>query len=340
MTLQRRINVLSAWGEKIAEDRHHWSKIQAHAQAQNGWFTEASVFGMLDAICSEYLDQEKLTEWIASYHMENYSETKNVGIIMAGNIPAVGFHDLLCCLIAGHQAVVKLSDKDSVLLPYLTDLLEAVDPEMVKRITYVERLKGFDAVIATGSNTSAIHFEHYFSDYPNIIRRNRNAIAVLTGKESESDLIALGQDIFTYFGLGCRNVSYLMVPHDYTFDTLLGILHDHYKEVILHHKYKNNFDYQYALILLNKVDFLMSGSLLVTPSDHIASPISVLHYGFYEDDTQLTQWLSDHNDQIQCIVSGESIGATPPSLSFGKAQSPALEDYADGVDTIQFLLNL
>jgi len=235
--------------------------------------------------------------------------------------------------------LIKCSSRDTALLKAIIDRLTDLSPDSKPYFEFVDQLKGFEAVIATGSNNSARYFEQYFGKYPNIIRKNRSAIGILDGTESNEELMALGEDIFNYFGLGCRNVSKLYVPEEYKFDQLLSVLHEGYKDVVLHNKYKNNFDYNNALFLMNKVDFLMSGSLIITESKEITSRIATLHYERYQDLSQLGEQLVALMNQIQCTVSKVSI----PGLSvfkFGEAQKPSISDYADGVDTMKFLTSL
>ena len=257
---------------------------------------------------------------------------------MAGNLPLVGFHDLLCVFITGHRAQVKLSEKDPYLLPHLLNLLGAIDAEAAQSIQLVDKLRGFDAVIATGSDNSARYFEAYFGKYPHIIRRNRNGLAALHGDELEEDLHLLGKDIFTYFGLGCRNVSKIYVPRDYPFEPLLKALHE-YRDIILNHKYKHNFDYQYALLVLNKEPFRNTGSLILREDASTASPVATLHYSYYADVQDLEQDLDARQEGIQCLVAPQG-WLSRPVLPFGQTQHPELWDYADGVDTMSFLLSL
>lgn len=310
----------------------------ALAKHKNGWFTEAMVRQSLDGIATQYLDETKLREWTATYPIED-GKARRVGLVLAGNIPMVGFHDILAVYISGHTAVIKPSSKDEVLTKLVVDLMIQIDPAVAEQVILTERLKDYDAVIATGSNNTSRYFKEYFAHVPNIIRRNRNGVAVITGKETKADFVALGQDIFTYFGLGCRNVSKMYVPQNYDFSPMLGVLHDHYKEYVLHHKYKNNFDFNHALFMLNKEEFLMSGSLLVKKATQIPSRIASVHYEYYDCIEVLKSELKSKLDDIQCIVSGHRFDGLP-SFGFGEAQRPSLTDYADGVDTMTFLTEL
>ncbi|HQW93126.1 MAG TPA: acyl-CoA reductase, partial [Ferruginibacter sp.] len=277
------------------------------------------------------VQREKLETWAAHYHLDDNVGGKNTGIVMAGNIPLVGFHDFLCVFISGHKQTIKLSSKDDILLKHLVDIMTAWEPELKNDIRFADLLKGCDAYIATGSNNSARYFDLYFSKYPNIIRRNRTSVAVLTGNETMDELNMLADDIHQYFGLGCRNITQVFVPAGYDFIPLLGTF-DKYKYFADHHKYKNNYDYQLSIALLNNIYYMTNGSTLLIENDAIFSAISQLHYQFYDDAKQVTARLKD-NEAVQCICGSGGI-------AFGQAQRPSLMDYADGVDTMQFLLTL
>ncbi|MEO6037082.1 MAG: acyl-CoA reductase, partial [Saprospiraceae bacterium] len=263
MTLQARLDLLAELGHYLRSegDEDLTTAIQ-QSYLENKWFTPENTRLALQAISNAFLDRKKLADWAARYPIGNQLHpTKTVGLIMAGNIPLVGFQDWLCVFVAGHRAKVKLSDKDKNLLPLLVKKMGNWAFESWEYTEFLledDRLKDFDAVIATGSNNSARYFEQYFSKYPHIIRRNRNGVAVLNGAESMADLYALGQDIFTYFGLGCRNVSKLYVPRGYNFEPLLEALHE-YREIIHHDKYKNNFDYTLTLWVLNQIPYANNG---------------------------------------------------------------------------------
>ncbi|MEO0876285.1 MAG: acyl-CoA reductase, partial [Bacteroidota bacterium] len=245
---------------------------------------------------------------------------------------------ILCVFASGHQAVVKLSDKDPYLLPAVLRALRQVAPESEAYFSLVDKLKDFDAVIATGSNNTARYFESYFGKYPHVIRRNRNGVAVLTGRETADQLLALGHDVFDYFGLGCRNVAKLYVPEGYDFKPLLEALHE-YRQIVNHTKYKNNFDYNYALYILNKVEYLANGCIILTENTSLQSPIACLHYEHYSSEEVLAGQLSEIQEQIQLVV-GPKLSEEIPTFPYGAAQQPGLFDYADGVDTMDFLLQL
>jgi len=339
MTLRRRIEIMSALGAEIKKKPDWLAQAVQTAYHHNKWFTVENSWSALTAIAEHFLSEEKLTSWVSKYEIKDVVDQQKVGLVLAGNIPLVGFHDMLCVFISGHQGLIKTSSKDDILIKALFGFLEGHAPEVSTAITLVDKLKGFDAVIATGSNNSATYFEEYFGKYPNIIRKNRNAVAVLSGNETDDELTELGQDIFKYFGLGCRNVSKLYVPQGYKFDRLLGILHEEHKDLANHDKYRNNFDYNNSLFLLNGVQYLMSGSVIITESDDIASRIATMHYAQYQSTEDLAHELQDRNEEIQCVISGTALPGID-TYGFGQAQKPSLTDYADGVDTMEFLVNL
>lgn len=299
-------------------------------QNQNNWFTEESVRLALDGVAG-CLSEKALTQWLAPYQLDGLSD-KRVGVIMAGNIPMVGFHDLLSVLISGHRIMAKPSSQDSLLIGMVIKALVDIEPAFRERIEIVERLNEADAFIGTGSDNSARYFQYYFGKKPHIIRQNRTSVAVLTGDETIEQFQNLGKDIFTYYGLGCRNVSKVFVPKGYSFQSFLDALQgfDHVGD---HHKYRNNYDYNKSIYLVNRVPHLDTGYLLLKESPDLVSPISVLFYEEYQDEKQLGLLLEQYKDKIQCVV-GE--GHVP----FGTAQQPELWDYADGVDTLKFLSQL
>lgn len=303
------------------------------SQSHNGWYTPENVYFSIRS-WSEALTDENLNQWLSSYTI-SIQEPKNVALILAGNIPLVGFHDFLSVLITGNNVLVKTSSNDQHLLPFLAKYIIAVQPELAENITFVEgKLENFDAVIATGSNNTARYFEYYFKDKPSIIRKSRNSVAVLTGNETKQQLTALGEDIFRYFGLGCRNVSKLFVPKGYVFDSFFEAIFE-YQDVIHYEKYANNYDYNKAVFLMSNFKLLDNGFLTIKEDQSHASPISSVFYEFYEDINDLKSRLQSENDQIQCIVSDNLIAN---SIDFGQTQNPRLWDYADNVDTISFLL--
>lgn len=301
----------------------------------NGWFTTEQVIHAIDS-WAQALTAENLDTWTSAYTFGE-EPLKRVGMILAGNIPLVGFHDFISVLLTGNIAVVKLSSNDQKLLPFLAEYVIKVAPEFAERIDFVEnRLENFDAVIATGSNNTARYFEYYFDKYPSIIRKNRNSVAVLDGTETEEELIALGRDIFTYFGLGCRNVSKLFVPEGYNFDAFFKAMYA-FKDLIMYERYSNNYDYNKAVFLMSAFKLLDNGFMTIKEDTAYASPISSVFYEYYTDLEVLKTQFETDAAKIQCIVSKNLV---PESIPFGKTQQPELWDYADGVDTVAFLLNL
>jgi hypothetical protein len=302
------------------------------SQSHNGWFTPEQVYFSVQS-WGNALTETNLNQWLSSYDFSKIT-TKKVGLVLAGNIPLVGFHDFLSVLISGHDVLVKTSSNDQHLLKFLAKYLIAIQPELNSKITFVEgKLEGFDAVIATGSNNTARYFEFYFKDKPSIIRKNRNSVAVLYGTETLEDLVGLGEDIFRYFGLGCRNVSKLFVPKDYNFEAFFKAMYT-YREVIQYEKYANNYDYNKAVFLMSNFQLLDNEFLTIKEDTSYSSPISSIFYEFYDNLEAVKSRLQEDADQIQCIVSKN---LTENSIAFGQTQQPKLWDYADNVDTLAFL---
>lgn len=302
------------------------------SQSHNGWYTPEQVCFSVQS-WAEALTEENIEKWLSRYDLSKFNPRK-VALVLAGNIPLVGFHDFLSVLITGHDVLVKTSSNDQHLLPFLAKYLIAVEPEFNNKITFIEgKLEGFDAVIATGSNNTARYFEYYFKDKPSIIRKNRNSVAVLNGKETKEELVALGEDIFRYFGLGCRNVSKLFVPKGYSFDSFFEAIFE-YQDVIHYEKYANNYDYNKAVFLMSNFKLLDNGFLTIKEDSSFGSPISSVFYEFYENLETLENDLENRSDEIQCVVSNNLV---KNSIPFGTTQKPKLWDYADNVDTISFL---
>lgn len=305
-------------------------------KAYNGWFDKENVLNSIREVANS-LSENKLREWVANYSIEEDSN-QTIGVIMAGNIPLVGFHDFLSVLITGNSIQAKLASGDNTLLKKIGETLLFIAPIFETKINFVERLENFDAVIATGSNNTARYFEQYFGKYPNIIRKNRSSVAIIGEKDTVEDIKALGKDIFQYYGLGCRSVSKLYFPEGYKIDTFFeAILEDH-QDVTQNNKYANNYDYNKAVYLMGSNQLLDNGFLLLKEETSFASPVGVLNYEFYPSIESLSNSLAEHKEELQCIVSSQN---TPlDTLKFGKAQCPNLKDYADGVDTVQFVLAL
>lgn len=327
--LQHRIELLEKLGNYIKENSEEWQQVKELATRRNSWFDESDIDFAANNIANYFLNKELLEAWVNSYPQP--TKPKNVGIVMAGNIPLVGFHDFLCGFVSGHTLHIKLSSKDDVLLKHLVSKLTEWQPNVAQMIHFAENLKGCDAYIATGSNNTARYFEQYFGKYPNIIRKNRTSVGVLNGNETTEELNALGKDIFTYYGLGCRNVTKVFLPEGYNLQTLLNGLNN-FSNVIHHHKYKNNYDYQLAIYLLNKVPYQTNDFLLMVENAIPFSAVSVLHYEFYPNKEDLIKNLHA-SEEIQCIVDNTNI-------KYGNSQIPLLTDYADGVDTMLFMTSL
>ncbi|MFT5916337.1 MAG: hypothetical protein ACJAWV_002528 [Flammeovirgaceae bacterium] len=336
MKLQQRIAAFNQLHQKLKNldeaTLDHWKRL---AESGNSWFKPADTQLAIDGLIS-YLEPSSFAKWLSNYDISDSLEPKKIGIIMAGNIPLVGVHDFACVLASGHILHAKPSSQDAALIKKVAELLIEIEPEFSKQIQFVERMNDVDVLIATGSDNSARYFEYYFRDKPKIIRKNRTSIAVLDGTESKDDLKRIENDIFAYYGLGCRNVSKVFVPKNYDFIPLLFSLEEKGNKVAENHKYNNNYDYNKSIYLVNRVKHLDNGSLLLTESEQLVSPISVLYFEEYESEEGLKTRLSELKDKIQCIVSNG--GNFPNSLSFGQAQFPQMTDYADGVDTMQFLL--
>jgi hypothetical protein len=338
MDLKERIESFSELGEILRDslegDGNKYSsgldELINNQHINNEWFTFQNVRNALKAIADE-LTVENLTKWTDAYpELNERRKPLKVGVIMAGNIPLVGFHDFLSVLISGNSILAKTSSKDAELIVRISEILCSIDPSYGERIQFTEAaLKDFDAVIATGSDNSSRYFEYYFGRYPHIIRKNRNSVAIIEGDETDDEIKNLGTDVFSFFGLGCRNVSKMYIPRGFDISSLEENWHC-FSEIVRHTKYANNYDFNKAVYLVNKEKFFDSGYLLLKEDDRLSSPVSVLHYEYYDTQTAVKQELEHLKEKIQCVVGKHY---TP----FGKAQSPQLWDYADGIDTIEFL---
>ena len=333
MTTHERLVALEKLGHFLsAIDEGALQDLSEKVRNENTWFTPGSVELAIAGVC-RYLNGQYLQQWAASYPAP--AQPKKVGVVMAGNIPLAGFHDMLSVWVSGHILLAKLSSKDSVLPTFMVNKLIEIEPRF-QSLTHIEsQLKNFDAIIATGSDNSARYFHYYFGKYPHIIRKNRTSCAVLTGEETTEQLSLLGRDVFTYFGLGCRNVSKIFAPEGFDPVRLLEAW-DIYVDIIHHHKYHNNYDYQKSILLVNKIPFYDSGFVILQEDEKLVSPISVVYFERYASHEQLATRLDAVSDKIQCIVGTGRAGWVP----FGEAQSPGLWDYADRVDTMKFLAEL
>lgn len=332
MTISERIEAFSILGEKIANlSEEDLKQVTGSARAENAWFTPESTTHALHGI-QRMLDRDTLTRWLQPQNFHEPEVPAIVGIVMAGNIPLVGFHDLMCVLLTGHFAAVKTSTQDHALITIVLGWLLEAEPRLKKNVQLCDRLNHVDAVIATGSDNTARYFEYYFRNKKRIIRKNRTSLAVLSGTETTTELSELGKDLFLYFGLGCRNVSKLLVPAGYDFRVFFesiepfGTLRDH-------HKYVNNYDYYKSLFLINQTPHLDNGFVLLLPTRDLVSPVSVIYTQEYSGSDALQSYLTENTSKIQCIVGKEY-------LPFGTAQLPDPWDYADGVNTIAFLADL
>jgi hypothetical protein len=330
ITLGQRLSLLAKLKQYIQQDET-WNTVKERANLENGWFVEQFTDHAVSNIVSEYLDTDKLAAWVKQYEVPDITTNpKTLGIVMAGNIPLVGFHDFLCGFVTGHKLFIKRSSKDSVLITHIVNKLAEWDARINDSVVFSDQLKGCDAYIATGSNNSGRYFEYYFRNYRSIIRKNRTSIAIITGNETTNDLENLADDMMLYFGLGCRNVSKLYIPESYDFVPLLNAINK-YQWMDDHQKLKNNYDYHLSLLLLNNKYYMTNGVVLLVENPSLFSPISQVNIEYFEKEPPVD--FSLYSNEIQCIVGHHHI-------PFGKAQSPSLTDYADGIDTMQFLGSL
>ena len=352
MTVEKRINAFVRLGEFLGQ--FNSDKIEkkenielndlffdafkmqiSRAYEFNGWFTLENITYAFSS-WSNILNNSNLNNWISSYQLSDI-KPKTIGVIMAGNIPLVGFHDFLTVLISGHSIIVKQASTDQHFLPLIAKYLEEIEPDFKGRINFSkEKLSDFDAVIATGSNNTARYFDYYFGKYPNIIRQNRNSVAIISGNETKGELEALGEDVFKYFGLGCRSVAKLFVPKDYDFDLFFNAIYP-FNEIIDYKKYENNYDYNKAVYLMSQFKLIENGFLILKEDSSYSSPIASLFYEFYDNLSELKTKLETEKEQIQCVVGNQK---WENIIQFGETQKPQLWDYADGVDTLEFLQKL
>ncbi len=331
MNLQERILLLSKLGDYLKQNTDEYQAVKEKANRENAWFIHEFIDLASKNIAEAFLTKEKLESWANNYPIQDAIQQKNVGVVMAGNIPLVGFHDLLCVFISGHKITIKASSKDEILMRHLVNKLIEWNSSVKNVISFAEQLKGCDAYIATGSNNTGRYFEYYFGKYPHIIRYNRTSIAVLDGTESPEELDLLADDICLYFGLGCRNVTKLYIPQQYDFIPLINSLKK-YNHFLDYHKYKHNYDYHLALLMMSNKFYMTDGATIITENPSPFTPVSQVHYEYYDDKNVVADSLKDNKD-IQAIV-GHGFTA------FGQAQQPSLTDYADGVDTMAFLMGL
>lgn len=340
ISLSARIDSFSRLGEMLRErlrgdgtfeELELFESVVRRAKHENGWFEDYAVKQAIEEIAS-WLTVDTLTAWVNEYDLQD-GEPKTVGVIMAGNIPLVGFYDLLCVLISGNKLTAKLSSKDTVLMNYVAQFLREDLPAWADYIEFTDGLmKDVDAMIATGSNNSSRYFDYYFGKYPHIIRKNRTSVAVLNGSETDEKLKQLGADFFTYFGLGCRNVSRVFLPMGFKMDALFESIVD-YSYVGNNKKYFNNYEYNKTLYLLNSEQMLDNNFVVLRERDELKTPVGVIHYSFYSDLSEVESFIKENESEIQVVV-GEM------GLPFGEAQKPTLNDAPDNVDVLSFLTNL
>lgn len=311
------------------------SAVFSRAVASNLWFTEAHIRQAVTA-WADSMREEEVMGW--SGHDLVTAAPKEVGLILAGNIPLVGLHDVLCVLLSGHRARIKCSSDDAVLIPWACDLLAQCHPNWINQISFSDKLNGVEALIATGSNNSSRYFEYYFRNVPHIIRKNRHSVGILTGAESVDDLELLGNDVFDYFGLGCRNVSLVWLPAGFELSRLFEAWEERCKTLLQHPRYVNNFDYHLAILMVNRELHYTNNAVILQEKTSLSAAISVLHYAYYQHPNEMYTWLEDNKDQLQCVVSAADW--VHGAVGFGESQQPHLWDYADGVNTLNFLQKL
>lgn len=336
MKLEQRISAFNDLGHELRKLlTGRFEKVAKEAERKNPWFTEENIRQALTAIIDN-LEKDQLVKWTGSYQLDPPAP-KTIGVAMAGNIPLVGFHDYLCILLSGHRAQLKLSSQDDVLLPFINEVLLSIEPKFSDRVQMADRLQGYDAAIATGSDNTGRYFSYYFKHVPHIIRKNRSSCAVLMGEETDEELESLGGDVFSYFGLGCRNVSKLYIPEEYDLVKPLRVW-EKFTDLTNHNKYANNYNYQKSINLVNLRHFYDNGAILLIESEELVSPISIVYYERYSDQEDMNSRLSKNRHKLQCIVSANAW--YKGSVNFGRAQFPKVDDYADGVDTLRFLSDL
>ena len=335
MQLSERIFAFLQLGKKFSSlTQKEKEQLYNRAKAKNAWFTFDNIDFSIQQIANN-LTREKMDDWLQGYSL-SISNPKNIGLVTAGNIPLVGFHDFISVLLSGHNLMAKLSSQDEVLMKYVAQVIIEEQPEFKNKINFVEKLNNIDAIIATGSNNSSRYFEYYFGKYPNIIRKNRTSVAVLTGRENDTEYQGLGEDIFRYFGLGCRNVAKIYVPQNFNPAEFIERLTP-WQVVNENHKYANNYDYNRSVYLLKQLPFWEGGYFLMLETEDLYSPLAVLYFEKYHDLTKLKSKIKNQENQLQCVVGNIDY---PGALPFGQAQKPAWKDYADNLDTMKFLNQL
>jgi hypothetical protein len=309
-----------------------FEKIIGKSSKLNPWFTPEFINHALHSIALS-LKEKNLRSWLAKYpELNKDRKPKRIGVIMAGNIPFVGFHDFISVLISGNIFVGKSSSKEGGLMQMIAGILTDIEPGFKSCISFTSSIHAnIDAIIATGSDNSARYFEYDYKNIPSLIRKNKNGIAVLGGTETRKELKGLAEDIFLFFGLGCRSVSKILIPEAYDFEVLINSLTG-FNSVMNNPYYSDNYRYQSAIFKTNDQRVKDTGFLILQENFGISSPVAVLFYQFYQSVNELNAYLEMDSDKFQCII-----GKSPGMVPFGKAQNPELWDYADHVDTLEFL---
>ncbi len=333
LTLKQRIQAFVQLGDYLLSSDFENSPFLFSVANRNPWYSKENVLKQAKAI-GQNLTEEKLTAWLQGF--PDQENDKVVGLVLAGNLPLVGFHDILSVLITGFKAEIKTSSEDAGITKAVLDILVAIEPDFSNRFQLVERLENYDLIIATGSNNSSRYFEHYFGKKPHIIRKNRNSVAVITGQETKEQLNQLGNDIFDYFGLGCRSVSKIFIPEDYDIARLYESL-ESFSPIKDHFKYNNNYDFNKSIYLINRNEHFDNGFLLIKEDEAMASPLAVIHYERYKELKEVESFIQNHLEEIQCVTAETDLKVDAAVFPFGASQHPALDDYADGVDTLAFL---
>lgn len=332
------ITIFARLGQEMINPDEQFLELIQQEKNYNAWFTPENVELAVKS-AGGMLNVDAIRQWLNNYSLQQLADSKKVGLILAGNIPLVGFHDVLSVLASGHHALIKASGQDARLIKYILQMLGAIDERFSTRFTFVDRLKDFDAVIATGSDNSSRYFEYYFGKVPHIIRKNRNSVAVITGDETEQELKLLGHDIFDYYGLGCRNVSKLLLPKDYDIGAFYRPI-ESFQPIINHHKYNNNYDYNKSVYMVNSEKHFDNGFLLLKEDESLTSPLAVLYYSYYDNIADAEATLNNIREKIQCVVCISPLKLNSEVVAPGQSQHPQLWDYADGVDTMKFLVKL
>lgn len=336
LTRETRISAFVKLGEFLKSKELRESPFLENIVHRNAWYTRDNVLQQIDAISSN-LTSDKLENWLRE--VPNHNIDKSVGLVLAGNLPLVGFHDIMTVLLAGFKAQIKVSSDDAGLTKFILDHLFEIEPLFKERVQFVEKLEHYDLVIATGSNNSARYFEYYFGKKPNIIRKNRNSISVLSGHETAEELKDLGHDIFDYFGLGCRSVSKIFIPLDYNIPNLLDNF-ESFQGIKDHTKYNNNYDFNKSIYLINRNKHFDNGFLLLKEDESLASPLAVVHFEYYDSIEKVEEYINSHRDEIQCVTTEMDLNSVDvPVFPLGSSQHPSLDDYADNINTLSFLLN-